>query len=96
MPMDNRQTEVLARLSAGITLNVPLYFLARQLALWSSAERELRLDLIAGSIAAATVVVVAPVVWRGAAWQAPIALVLIVFLPGLVLFSVIASILQNW
>jgi hypothetical protein len=94
--LDKRQKEGFARLFVGVALNVPLYFLVRQLALWSSIEREFRLNFIAGSLAVATVVFVTPVFWRGAPWQAPLAFVLIFFLPGFAMFSVVATILQYW
>jgi len=91
-----RQKEGLARLLVGFALNIPLYFLLHQLALWSSTEREVSLCVIGGTLAVATVVFVIPVFWRGAAWQAPLAFVLIFFLPGRVLFSITSVVLKHW
>src|SRR5438445_183587 len=94
--LDQRQKECLARLFVGFALNIPLYFLVHRLAMWSSIEREVRLSLIGGALAIATLVFVTPVFWRGAPWQAPIAFVLLFFLPGLVLLSVVSTVLKYW
>ena len=94
--LNKRQKEGLARLFVGFALNIPLYLLVHPLAGWSSVEREIHLSLIAGSLAIATLVFVTPVFWRGAPWQAPIAFVLIFFLPGFVLFSIVSTILNYW
>jgi hypothetical protein len=94
--MDRRQKQVLARLFVGAALNVPLYFVVRQLALWSTIEREFRLNLIAGCLGIATLVFVTPVFWRGAPWQAALAFVLVFYLPGIALVSVVATILKYW
>ena len=98
--MDRRQKEALARLFVGAALNVPLYFVVRQLARWSSIEQEVRLNLIAGCLGVATVVFVAPVFWRAVPrqvpWQVPLAFVLIFYLPGIALVSVVATILKYW
>ncbi len=61
-----------------------LWPLFQGLARWSSYEREAGLALISGSLAAAALVSLAPVFWRGKAWQAPIAFVLL-WLPGFAL-----------
>ncbi len=98
--MDKRQKECLARLFLGFALNIPLYFVVRQLALWSTIEREVYLNLIAGCFAVAAVVFVLPVFWRAlprhVPWQVPLAFVLIFYLPGFTLVSVIATILHYW
>lgn len=94
--MGRRQKESLTRLFVGFALNIPLYFVFHDLALWSSIEREFRLNLIGGSLAVATLVFVTPVFWRGAPWQATLAFVLGFFLPGLVLVSVVSTILEYW
>ena len=82
-----KQKEGLIRLIVGLVLNVPLYFVVHQLALWSSSEREFRLNLIGICLAAPILVFVLPIFWRGAPWHAPLALLLLV-LPGFMLVSV--------
>ena len=98
--MDKRQKECLARLFLGFALNIPLYFVVRQLAHSSSIEREVSLNLTGGSLAVATVVFVTPVFWRGVPrqvpWQVPLAFVLIFYLPGIALVSVVATVLKYW
>jgi hypothetical protein len=94
--MHKGQKEGFARLFVGFVLNIPLYFVFHRLVLWSTIENEIRMNLIGGCLAVATVVFVAPVFWRAAPWQAPIAFVLIFFLPGFVLSSVVATIVKYW
>ncbi len=94
--LDNRQKEGLARLFVGFALNIGLWFVHFGLGKQWGNERDILPSLIAGSLAIATLVFVTPVFWRGAPWQAPIAFVLIFFLPGIVLFSVVLTILEHW
>lgn len=84
------------RLAVGFVLNIGLWFALPEMSKWSSLEREIRANLIGVSLAAMTLVFVIPVFWRGLPWQAPLAFVLIFFLPGLTMFSVITSIVSNW
>jgi len=76
-------TEGYVRLGVGVALNLCLWPLVDGLAKWGSYERETRLALISGSLAAATFVSVVPVFWRGKAWHAPIAFVLL-WLPAFI------------
>lgn len=91
-----RRRESNARLIAGFALNIPLYFVAVELTKWSGTEREFRLNLIGGCLAAAAIVFVIPVFWRGVPWQAPIAFVLISFLPGFIAFSLVSTVVKYW
>ena len=93
---DKRPREANGRLLAGFALNILLYFVATELTKWSGTEREFRLNLIGGCLAAATLVFVTPVFWRGVAWQVPLAFVLISFLPGFVLFSIATTLVKYW
>jgi hypothetical protein len=94
--MDDRQKQIRIRLGLGLILNVGLWFVTQELAKWSSLERELRWNLIGTCLAAATVVFVTPVFWRGKPGQAPIAFVLIFFLPGWVMYAVVVTIVKYW
>src|SRR5260221_4974652 len=94
--LDKRQKEGLARLCLGFALNIGLWFLGFGLGKGWGNERDIGPSLAAGSLAIATLVFVSPVFWRGAPWQAPIAFVLIFFLPGFVLVSVLAILLKYW
>jgi hypothetical protein len=91
---DRRQKEGLARLVVGLALNVGLWFVFPELAKWSTVQKEIRDHLIGGSLAAAVWVFVVPVFWRGIPWQAPIAFVLIFFLPGFAFVSVLMTIFK--
>jgi len=89
--MDTRHKVCLARLLVGFAFDAVLWiFVFRQLAMSGGVERDFRLNLMGGSLAAATLVIVAPVFWRGVPWQVPLALVLIA-LPAVVLVLVFAS-----
>ncbi len=95
--MNRRQREGLVRLFVGFALNIGLWFVYREIGGKGGViQRDVGFSLIGGSLAGATLVFVTPVFWRGLAWQAPIAFVLIFFLPGLVLFSVVGNIMQYW
>ncbi len=98
--MDKRQKECLARLCLGFALNIPLYFVVRQLGRSSTIEREVSLILTGGTLAAAAAVFVLPVFWRAlprhVPWQVPLAFVLIFYLPGFTLVSVVATRLHYW
>jgi len=74
------------RLATGAVLNACLWPVWRGLSLWSSYDREYWLAIVAGGLAAATFVSVIPVFWRGAAWQASLAFVLLLF-PAFVLLG---------
>ena len=86
--MDRRRKEGLARLVGALVLNAVLYFITIRLALWSGIEREFRLNLVGSFVATLALVLVLPVFWRGEPWHAPVAL-LLVALPGFIMFSVL-------
>lgn len=94
--LHHHRRECVARLIVGFLLNVALWFVYQELVRWSTSERELRMLLLGGCLAAVTLVLVAPVFWQGAPWQAPIAFLLIFFLPGFVAFSIITTVLKYW
>jgi len=85
--MTKSKIEGFARLAVGVLLNTCLWPVFKGLTGWSSYDREYRLALIGGALAAATFVFIVPTFWRGQPWQAPIAFVLL-WLPILVLFQV--------
>jgi len=82
------------RLVAGVVLNGWLWPLAVGLSRWSSYDREARITLLAGGVAAAALVTVIPLFWRGKPWQAPIAFVLL-WLPVLVLLGVFSRAIER-
>jgi hypothetical protein len=86
--------EGFVRLGVGLALNLCLWPLVSGLAKWSSYDRETRLAFVSGSLAAAAVVSVIPLFWRGKPWQAPLAFVLL-WLPGLTLYAVICTVLHQ-
>lgn len=95
--MEKHHKEVWARLCVGIVLNlVLLYMITHGLATWSSEKREIWLSFISSSLAIATWVLVIPVFWQGAPWQAPLAFVLVFFLPGLAILSAFSTIIRYW
>jgi hypothetical protein len=65
------------RLGAGIALNACLWPFLSGLMVWSSVEREIRHTFISAAIGAVAAVIVIPIFWRGQAWQAPIAFLLL-------------------
>ena len=96
-PVEKRKKEVWARLVVGLVLNIALFYLSLpHIGKESSIERDVRESFIDGSLAIATWVFVLPVFWRGAAWQAPIAFVLIFFLPGLAILQAAFTIIKCW
>jgi hypothetical protein len=92
--MDRRQKVGSVRLMAGLAINVCLWFVYSGLARWSTVEREFRLNLIGGCLSAVTLVLVVPVFWKGAPWQAPLALLFMV-LPGFMIYSVLTYVLTH-
>ena len=92
--MTKSDTEGFVRLGVGFALNLCLWPLVQGLAKWSSYDRETRLALISGSLAAAAMVSLIPVFWRGKAWQAPIAFVLL-WLPALALYGVVVTVIHQ-
>jgi hypothetical protein len=70
----------------GVVLNGCLWALATAFSMWSSYDREARVALLAAGFAAAALVTVVPLFWRGKPWQAPIAFVLL-WLPFFVLWG---------
>ena len=94
--MEKRPKEGTTRLCVGLALNIGLWVVNPGLNKSGSIGSEGRLSLIAGSLAIATLVFVIPVFWRGAPWQAPIAFVLIFFLPGLALLTIVGTLLRYW
>jgi len=95
--MDKRQTEVLVRLIFGFVLNCVLWVVFSGFGKsFGAVERDIRLHFIGGCLAATTWVVVVPIFWQGKAWQVPLAFVLVFFLPGLAVLSVITTIVKYW
>jgi len=92
--MTKSKTEGWTRLAIGAALNACLWPVWRGVSLWSSDDREYRLALIAGGLAAATLVSVIPIFWRGQAWQAAVGFVLL-WLPAFVLFSLFSLVLTR-
>ena len=92
--MAKSNTEGWVRLGLGALLNTGLWPAWRGLSTWSSYDREYRLALIGGGLAAAALVSVIPIFWRGQAWQAPLAFVLL-WLPALVLFGIMSLIMSR-
>jgi hypothetical protein len=90
--MTKSKAESWLRLSVGVVLNACLYPVWSGLSRWSSFDREYRLLLIAGALASAALVSVLPIFWRGQAWQTPFAFLLL-WLPGIVLFGVVRSVI---
>jgi len=90
--MTKSKTEGWWRLGVGVILNAGLLPVFTGLSRWSNYDREYRLLLIGGALAATAMVSVVPTFWRGQTWQAPIAFVLL-WLPGLVLFEVVQSVI---
>lgn len=89
----NSETEGWMRLVIGIVLNACLWPLAAAISRWSSYDREARITLLAGGVAAAALAIVVPLFWRGRPWQAPIAFVLL-WLPLLVLCGVFSRAIE--
>ena len=92
--MTRSDTENFIRLGIGLALNLCLWPLGRELAKWGSYERETQLALISGSLAAVALVSVAPLFWRGRAWQTPIAFVLL-WLPAFALYGIVSSVIPQ-
>ena len=91
--MGEKQAQAALRLIVGLGLTIPLCFILSRLLLWSSIEREFRLNLLGSLLTAPLFVTVMPVFWKGVPWQAPIAFLLLV--PGiLMLVSVIGFFLK--
>jgi hypothetical protein len=74
--MDELYNSCRARLILGAVLDVVLWLVASRLALWSSMEREVRLIIAVGSLSAATLVFLTPVLWKGTPKQILCALLL--------------------
>ena len=83
------------RLGVGLILNLCLWPCFQGLARWGSYERATRLALISGSLAAVALVSLVPVFWRGKAWHAPIAFVLL-WLPGFALYQVVLTVIGHF
>ncbi len=97
MAMQKQQKEIWIRLALGLLLNLVLFhFVPHELVGWSSKQREIWVTFISGSLAVAIWGCVIPVFWRGKPWQAPLAFVLIFFLPGMAILSIFATIISNW
>ncbi len=92
--MTRSDTQSYVRLGVGLALDVCLWPLIKAGAVWGSYERETRIALISGSVAAAAVVVVVPLFWQGKPWQAPIAFVLL-WLPILAFYGVILTLVHQ-
>jgi hypothetical protein len=92
--MTKSKTEGWWRLGVGVILNACLWPVFTGLSRWSSYDREYRLALIGGALAAAALISVVPIFWRGHAWQTPFAFLLL-WLPGVVLFGVVQFIISR-
>ena len=93
--MDKRTREGFIRLTLGITLDVGLWFVYVNMSRWSSVDKEFRFAFWGGSLAAVVATVLLPVFWRGAPWQAPIAMAFL-SLPGVMFFQVLTTLLRHW
>ena len=87
--MTKSKREGWIRLAVGVVLNACLWPVWLGLSRWSSYDREYRLTLISGAIAAAAFVSIVPLFWRGQPWQVPLAFVLL-WLPVLALYGVVS------
>jgi hypothetical protein len=94
--MDTRHQLCLARLFVGFALNAVLWFVFRQLAMSGGIERDFRLYLLGGSLAAATLVIVVPVFWRGTPWQVLLALVLLAQPAAVLVMVLIFAVSQRY
>lgn len=83
------------RLAMGGALNIALWPIFMGLAKWSNLEREFNLNLVGGSVAGVTLVVVLPVFWKGIPEQTPIACLLII-LPCYVCGGAILTAFKHW
>jgi len=91
----NREKESLARLLVGFVLDIGIWAAYSGLSKWSTIEREFRLTIIGSCLAALAIVLVLPVFWRGIAWHAPLAFLLLV-LPGFAIFSAFRFVYTYW
>lgn len=91
--MNLRPKQEFVRLILGLLLNLALWFVFRELALFSTVDREFRIAFLGGCIASATLVIVIPIFWKGKAWHAPIAF-LMLWLPAIVFWQVFGIVLQ--
>ncbi len=89
--MTKAEKEPLTRLGVGLALNLCLWPVMQAFAVWSGIEREVRVSIIGGMLAAAALVALAPLFWRGKPWQVAIAFLLIL-LPGWTALAVLATI----
>lgn len=92
--MTRSKTEGWLRLGTGVVLNAVLWPLTQALSRWSGYDREAHLALVAASVAAAALIAVLPLFWRGQPWQAPIAFVL-VWLPVFALYAVVSLLITH-
>ena len=95
MVMKPEIKEGLLRLAAALLLNVGLWMLFPEVSKWSSVEREIRLSLLAGSLAAPAFVILVPCYWRGDPRYVPFAFLLMV-LPGFMIFQAASTALKYW
>ena len=87
--MKNPRIEGLVRLGFGTVLNVLLWELVgRNIGKSGGLDDDFQKAMIAMLLGAPALVCVIPVFWRGEAWHAPLAFVLMP-LPGLLLFFVV-------
>ena len=86
-----RPKEGWLRISIGFVLNAVLWPLTAAAARWGNYDREAHLALINIAVAAAALVTVIPLFWRGKPWQVPLAFILL-WLPVLVLYNVVCRI----
>ena len=82
------------RLAVGAVLNACLWPVWSGLSRWSSYDREYQLAIIGGGLAAAAIVSVVPIFWRGESWQTPLAFLLL-WLPTLVLYGVVQLVISR-
>lgn len=86
-----RTTEVRTRFGISIGLNVALWLLTAKLARWGSYDQEMHFWLVSIAVAAAVLVTVIPLFWRGKPWQAPIAFILL-WIPTVTLYGAVCRI----
>jgi hypothetical protein len=92
--MSSVSKEQSIRLALGTALNICLWPLVMQSAKWRSFDREAYLTIIEGGVAAAALVSVKPLFWRGRPWQVPIAFVLL-WLPSVELYNIVLLLIDR-
>lgn len=89
-PMKKSHAEQWVRFGVGALLNFILWRVSHIGIASSDIEREFRDTMLSATISALTLVCVVPLFWRGEAWQAPLAF-LLMWLPSVVLLVAFSS-----